>query len=235
MKSQGYCTRALVRPACARCRVCFGSRAHALQAPGRSGGSPGRQAMNTRNRELAGLVALCMALSALAGSMLAGHAGASSRRDASPRPASPARPALPRVAMAPVAAGLTPAGRLAIRPGAATPKLSLPSAPPARHRVAAKRRPIPVSVYSRGPLPPLLPPLSGSVVVGEPAARPAPPTLRLTGIVGGAEKLAVLRRGEKRFMVRAGDTVEAYRVTGVSNRSVTLQRGSQTRTLRLVG
>jgi hypothetical protein len=64
------------------------------------------------------------------------------------------------------------------------------------------------------------------------AARP-PDVLRLTGIVEGQERLAIMRRGENRYMARLGDTVDGQRVALISAGSVVLQHGAHKRTLRL--
>jgi len=55
-------------------------------------------------------------------------------------------------------------------------------------------------------------------------------------VVGGEQKLALLRRGESRYLVRVGDTVESgYRVAKITDAAVVLQKGRRTRTLRLGG
>lgn len=92
----------------------------------------------------------------------------------------------------------------------------------------AERRPA-----APGSLPPFLPPLYGPDVKEE-MTGPPPGVLWLSGVIQGKPKLAVLRRGENRYLVREGETVEdRYRVTAISADSVTLQQGSRRQTLRL--
>jgi hypothetical protein len=58
--------------------------------------------------------------------------------------------------------------------------------------------------------------------------------LWLAGVVEGDPKLAVVRRGESRYLVKEGDSVEGtYRVTKITSSTVTLQRGRRSLTLRL--
>jgi hypothetical protein len=53
-------------------------------------------------------------------------------------------------------------------------------------------------------------------------------------VVEGDPKLAVVRRGESRYLVKEGDSVEGtYRVTKINSNAVTLQRGRRSLTLRL--
>ena len=89
--------------------------------------------------------------------------------------------------------------------------------------------------YSQGPLPPFpagLPPLSSSP--GASWGGPAPSALWLAGVVEGDPKLAVVRRGESRYLVNEGDSVEGtYRVTKITSDTITLQRGRRSLTLRL--
>jgi len=119
----------------------------------------------------------------------------------------------------------------------------VPQAPRAGRPVARARRPAishqlgpRAAADPLGPLPPFLPTLDGP---GSGLQRPAPPppaVLRLTGVVGGEQKLALLRRGESRYLVRVGDTVESgYRVAKITDAAVVLQKGRRTRTLRLGG
>jgi hypothetical protein len=63
---------------------------------------------------------------------------------------------------------------------------------------------------------------------------PPPNVLWLSGIIQGSPKLAVIRRGEERYMVREGESVGgAYRVSKITASAVTLQRGRRTLLLRL--
>jgi len=107
----------------------------------------------------------------------------------------------------------------------AAPPRAAPSS--AQAAPGTKRAAAPTASYSRGPLPPFpagLPPFAGQ----------APSTLWLAGVVEGDPKLAVLRRGESRYLVKEGDSVEgAYRVTKIASNTVTLQRGRRSLTLRL--
>jgi type II secretory pathway component PulC len=67
-------------------------------------------------------------------------------------------------------------------------------------------------------------------------APPPPEMLRLTGVVRGERKIAVLRRGAKRYLVKEGDTVEgSYRVARINGNSVVLKRGTRKQVLRLGG
>jgi len=129
-------------------------------------------------------------------------------------------------------------------PAAAVGSASSPSGPrpvPVRastsHLVGAPSsgRLAPISVRAgdrpRGSLPPFLPPLYGPEFSSPP---PAPEVLRLTGLVRGEQRVAVLRRGERRYLVREGDTVEgSYRVSQITANSVVLRRGARKRVLRL--
>jgi len=103
---------------------------------------------------------------------------------------------------------------------------ALPPPPLPQHRFASS-----LEATGSGPLPPLLP-LSHNAAAGV-APRPLPPVLRLAGIIEGGEKLAIMRRGDNRYMVREGDMVEGQRVLRISANMVTLQRGARKRTLRL--
>ena len=86
---------------------------------------------------------------------------------------------------------------------------------------------------TRGSLPPFLPPLYGPGVTEE-AEGPPPGVLWLSGVIQGEPRLALLRRGNNRYLVREGDTVEGkYRVGGISANSVVLLRGARRQTLRL--
>jgi len=100
------------------------------------------------------------------------------------------------------------------------------SAPSQQRRFATRQ-----DGAGKGPVPPLLPPLYGPQLTSVPA-RP-PDVLRLTGIVEGQERLAIMRRGGNRYMARLGDAVDNQRVVQISADSVVLQRGARKRTLRL--
>jgi hypothetical protein len=58
--------------------------------------------------------------------------------------------------------------------------------------------------------------------------------LWLAGVIHGSPKLAVIRRGQERFLVREGESVGGiYRVSRITADTVTLQRGRRTLVLRL--
>jgi hypothetical protein len=99
------------------------------------------------------------------------------------------------------------------------------------------------AAYASGALPPFpsgLPPLGVSPTAGwsGPSAAlragPPPSVLWLAGVIQGESKLAVLRRGESRYLVKEGDSVEGrYRVIKIAADRVALQRGRRTISLRL--
>jgi hypothetical protein len=63
---------------------------------------------------------------------------------------------------------------------------------------------------------------------------PPPDVLWLSGVVQGEPRVAVLRRGENRYVVSEGDVFEEnYRVLTISSNTISLQRGSRKRTLRV--
>ena len=75
---------------------------------------------------------------------------------------------------------------------------------------------------------------------GAPAAlpaAPAAPSWTVTGVLlGAAEKVAILRNGDARRIVRAGDFVDStYRVMGVTRTSVVLRHGAAVYLLMLGG
>ncbi len=120
---------------------------------------------------------------------------------------------------------------------AAPPRAAASSA---QEAPGSKRPAAPAAAYSRGPLPPFPagpPPFGGQAIPGSPGASwggPAPSVLWLAGVVEGDPKLAVLRRGDSRYLVKEGDSVEgAYRVVKIASNAVTLQRGRRSLTLRL--
>jgi hypothetical protein len=90
-----------------------------------------------------------------------------------------------------------------------------------------------------GPLP-TIPPLSVLVPGGPGGPQPVPgmpaffqqEKLRLTGIIHGDPAIAILRKGERRFIVREGDPVGArYIVTEISGRRVVLGAGEHDRVI----
>jgi len=57
--------------------------------------------------------------------------------------------------------------------------------------------------------------------------------LRLVGIMSGNPPLAVLRKGDRRYYVRAGETAAGYTVSSVGRQSVTLVKGEERLVLQL--
>jgi hypothetical protein len=99
--------------------------------------------------------------------------------------------------------------------------------PPAPKAEAVTRKPVPQSY-----LPPFQPGAYGTQTTG--MSGPPPDVLWLSGVIQGEPKVAVLRRGEKRYYVRQGDTIDdGYTVVRISSNEVTLKRGRRTRALRL--
>ncbi|UCC68038.1 MAG: hypothetical protein JSV79_13160 [Armatimonadota bacterium] len=97
----------------------------------------------------------------------------------------------------------------------------------ARKRAAPARKAVPQAY-----LPPFQPGLHGAPSDGPPG--PPPNVLWLSGVIQGEPKLAVLRRGGNRYLVREGDAIDGgYRVARISSHTVTLQRRGRTRVLRL--
>jgi hypothetical protein len=116
--------------------------------------------------------------------------------------------------------------RLPTRRVAPTPQASPPLPPLPQRRFATR-----ADAAGAGSVPPLLPPPYGTTMAS--VAVPPPQVLRLTGVVDGDKRLAILRRGAGRYMVHEGDTVEGQRVVSIGPASVMLQRGTRKRTLRL--
>ncbi len=69
---------------------------------------------------------------------------------------------------------------------------------------------------------------SAPAALALPPAQPAPPAWTVTGVLQGADgKVAILRSGEARRIVRSGDFVDStYKVTGVSRTAVVLRHGA---------
>ncbi|HUU53316.1 MAG TPA: hypothetical protein VMY87_00215 [Armatimonadota bacterium] len=87
---------------------------------------------------------------------------------------------------------------------------------------------------SRRSLPPLPPPEWGAPAPAEEPSGPPPGVLWLSGVIQGERRVAVLRRGENRYVVREGDAFEEkYRVVTISSNSVTLEGGGSRQTLRV--
>jgi hypothetical protein len=63
---------------------------------------------------------------------------------------------------------------------------------------------------------------------------PPPGILWLSGVIQGGPRVAVLRRGESRFVVKEGDIIEdRYTVSQIENNSIVLKQGSRKLTLRV--
>ncbi len=83
-------------------------------------------------------------------------------------------------------------------------------------------------------LPPLPPPDWSTVNTAQETLGPPPGVLWLSGVIQGEPKVAVLRRGENRYLVREGDTIEnGYTVEEIGSNSIVLKRGSRKLTLRV--
>lgn len=142
--------------------------------------------------------------------------------------------ALRSVASSPSAVTSRPAGL----PEAAPPREASETKRADRARSSAEPPTLPASrpqptklALSPGSLPPLMAPSPPSEAR---AQGPPPGVLWLSGVVQGNPKLAVIRRGEERFLVREGDTVGGvYRVSRIASGSVTLRRGRRTLVLRI--
>ena len=105
------------------------------------------------------------------------------------------------------------------------PAPARPPAPP------APRGNSPRQALAYGSLPPLMLASSGPEAG---AQGPPPGVLWLAGVIHGSPKLAVIRRGQERFLVREGESVGGiYRVSRITADTVTLQRGRRTLVLRL--
>ncbi len=121
---------------------------------------------------------------------------------------------------------------------ASTQQRDTPSADmsdPARSASQAAKKPAPARKsrpsYS---LPPLPPPDWDTVKSAQEPLGPPPGVLWLSGVIQGEPKVAVLRRGENRYLVREGDTIEdRYTVQQIGSNSITLKRGSRKLTLRV--
>jgi hypothetical protein len=116
----------------------------------------------------------------------------------------------------------------------AAPRAPSPSSPraaaaPDLARPSQSARPAPTRS-----LPPLPPPNWEAVSAPSATLGPPPGVLWLSGVVQGEPQVAVLRRGENRYVVTEGDVFEtSYRVVDISSNTITLQRGSRKQTLRV--
>jgi hypothetical protein len=123
-----------------------------------------------------------------------------------------------------------------VAPGAALPGKA--AASDSSTRAAAPVRPQTRSesdreITPRQPLPPFPAPDFAPAGVAEASTGPAPDVLWCSGVIQGNRKVALLRRGEKRYLVKENGTFESYRVVKIGSNSVTIQRGSRKRTLRV--
>lgn len=151
-----------------------------------------------------------------------------------PAPASAARVARPQTPQdsgkplpsVPGAQSAAPARPLVRAETAAAGPAKQDAVPPAPRPAPSAKR-----TLSYGALPPLMVAPAGSEMGTQ---GPPPNVLWLSGIIQGSPKLAVIRRGEERYMVREGESVGgAYRVSKITASAVTLQRGRRTLLLRL--
>jgi len=158
-----------------------------------------------------------------------------------PEPA--ARPSL-RVAQrsavdSPKAEVVKQAGAVAEAP--APPVSKLPSLYPAPSAEGALtptpevRKPVPVRKAAPDhTLPPFQPPDWSVANTSAATSGRSPATLWLSGVIQGDPKVALLRRGDERYLVREGETFDGvYRVVRISSNRVALQRGSRKLTLRV--
>ena len=121
----------------------------------------------------------------------------------------------------------------AAAPAAAAPKASEKPQKAAEVASAAKPKGV-AKVSARRSLPPLPPPEWGAPAPAEEPSGPPPGVLWLSGVIQGEQRVAVLRRGESRYVVREGETFEGkYRVVAISSNSVTLARGGENQMLRV--
>ncbi len=131
------------------------------------------------------------------------------------------------------------AGEVAEAPAPPTAKLpalytapaqvSAPNPAPPPSKPTSPRKPA-----SERTLPPFQPPDWSAVNTSVGASGRAPSTLWLAGVIQGDPKVALLRRGEERFLVREGETFDGvYKVARISSNSVTLQKGRRKLTLRV--
>jgi len=98
---------------------------------------------------------------------------------------------------------------------------------------AASSKPAPKTSTTRS-LPPLPPPEWSMTDAPVEPTGPPPEVLWLSGVIQGDPRVALLRRGESRYVVKEGDIIEdRYVVSEIGNNSVTLKSGSRTKTLRV--
>lgn len=132
----------------------------------------------------------------------------------------PSTPALPALMPGKQVAAV---GKLSPMPISPAPMFGLPLAPP-----------LPGGNHEQA-LPGL--PLGPSALAVSITAAPAPPAWTVTGVLAGADgKVAILRSGDARRIVRSGDFVDGtYRVTAVSRTAVILRHGLLVYQIKLGG
>jgi len=125
------------------------------------------------------------------------------------------------------AAVAAPESERPLQPAAETKRSAVIVAKPKPR--SAERRPV-----SRKALPPFPRSLYGAESTAEPASGPPPDVLWLSGVIQGEPKVALLRRGGNRYLVKEGDTLEgSYRVLEISSSSVALERAGRKQQLRV--
>lgn len=125
-----------------------------------------------------------------------------------------------------------------VAPAAPEPKPAAQPAPKSKKPASAASKPEPRRVTRRPVAREALPPFSASLYqvgpASEPVSGPPPDVLWLSGVIQGEPKVALLRRGGDRYLVKEGDVVDdRHRVLEISANSVTLQRGSRKQKLRV--
>ncbi len=111
---------------------------------------------------------------------------------------------------------------------------ALPSSVQVQRRTSAPSpAAVPRKAVPSGSLPPFQPaPYGGRT--GDAPAGPPPGVLWLSGIIRGDPNLAIIRRGENRYLVREGSTIESgYQVVEISPDRVVLKRRGAKRVLRI--
>lgn len=159
---------------------------------------------------------------------------ASSAAPAVPAPAAPARTASPG---SPAGSLPVPLGLLTANPPARSP--STPASPSTRGGGAVGRsNPFAPPGFALPPAAPVVPtfgldlplPPGAAGPLGAGAAPPPPPGAGMTvgAILGGSERVAIIRQGGQVFVVGAGDTVGDAFVVEVRDDKVVMRKGSVT-------
>jgi hypothetical protein len=185
--------------------------------------------MKLKRLGLPNIIALSAALLMVIAGLVISRVGGGPEAAAAPESAKPA----PVVAPALAAEAAESSEAETAEPEAAEPK----KAPVPSASAEPKKATAPVAAPRPSPtrsLPPLPPPEWGAPAAGEEPSGPPPGVLWLSGVIQGEQRVAVLRRGESRYVVREGETFEGkYRVVAISSNSVTLERGGKKQTLRV--